>query len=263
MGKKYRIDHERNIGTVLFVVEGGNSEGGTELRLLKAIFSDLLGFSMKELRRGSDEFIGHGGIGSSTVYGLNLPNNQLTELTEERVDILFKRLRTELKLKPENYPLFFLYDRDVKSYRLNQLRTYVCRYTNPYSDDVGNQGQLLLSYPAVESFFISCLLDGPYTKCYELGRDMKPDAKSLGCTEAAIKEDSHLIHAVCEMDRALQQLGCPEYDVDDLGTTLLQAYDAQQDFYKQTKTFQTLSLISMALLELGILIEDETESENE
>ena len=34
--KKYRIDKTKNIGNVIFVVEGGRLEtGGTELRLLK------------------------------------------------------------------------------------------------------------------------------------------------------------------------------------------------------------------------------------
>ena len=34
--KKYKIDKTKNIGNVVFVVEGGRSDtGGTELRLLK------------------------------------------------------------------------------------------------------------------------------------------------------------------------------------------------------------------------------------
>ena len=34
--KKYRIDKDKNIGNVIFVVEGGRpATGGTELRLLK------------------------------------------------------------------------------------------------------------------------------------------------------------------------------------------------------------------------------------
>ena len=60
--KKYRIDKNKNIGNVIFVVEGGNTNtGGTELRLLKKIFADILGYEVQELRRGSEEFIGYGG----------------------------------------------------------------------------------------------------------------------------------------------------------------------------------------------------------
>lgn len=40
--KKYRIDKTKNIGNVIFVVEGGRPEtGGTELRLLKKIYRSL------------------------------------------------------------------------------------------------------------------------------------------------------------------------------------------------------------------------------
>ena len=54
--KKYKIDKMKNIGNVIFVVEGGRPEtGGTELRLLKKIFADILGYEVQELRRGSEE----------------------------------------------------------------------------------------------------------------------------------------------------------------------------------------------------------------
>ena len=43
MTKKYKVDKSKIIGNVIFVVEGGRPEtGGTELRLLKSIFSDVL-----------------------------------------------------------------------------------------------------------------------------------------------------------------------------------------------------------------------------
>lgn len=47
--KKYRIDKDKNIGNVIFVVEGGRpATGGTELRLLKKIFADILGYEVQE-----------------------------------------------------------------------------------------------------------------------------------------------------------------------------------------------------------------------
>ncbi len=47
--KKYKIDRSKNMGNVIFVVEGGRPEtGGTELRLLKKIFADILGYEVQE-----------------------------------------------------------------------------------------------------------------------------------------------------------------------------------------------------------------------
>ena len=97
--KKYKIDKSKNIGNVIFVVEGGRSDtGGTELRLLKKIFSDILGYEVHELRRGSEEFIGYGSNRYSHVFALNLPKNQLTQLTDEDLDILFRRLKNDFDI---------------------------------------------------------------------------------------------------------------------------------------------------------------------
>ena len=121
--KKYRIDKTKNIGNVIFVVEGGRPEtGGTELRLLKKIFADILEYEVQELRRGSEEFIGYGQNPNFRVFALNLPKNQLTQLTEEAMDELFCKLREEFHIKPEDCPIFYLYDRDVLSYQRNELR---------------------------------------------------------------------------------------------------------------------------------------------
>lgn len=141
--KNYQIDKNKDIGNVIFVVEGGRQDaGGTELRLLKKIFSDILDYNVQELRRGSDEFIGHGRNAQFHVFALNLPKNQLTQLTEESNDSLFRRLKEEFRIKPEDCPIFFLYDRDVLSYRRGELRgKYVRKYTDPYGTESGEQGQ--------------------------------------------------------------------------------------------------------------------------
>lgn len=263
MGKKYKVDRSHNIGTVIFIVEGGGAEGGTELRLLKAIFTDVLGYETKELRRGADgEFVSHGSNPYSVVYGLNLPKNQLTQLKDETVDRLFFRLRTEFGIKPENSPVFLLYDRDVKSYGKNELREkYVKRYTDPYGTESGEQGQLLLSYPSVESYIISCFRDDSHSERFELGKDLKKKTAEWGYSEGDIREEAHLIHAAQEMDAALEALGCGTYDIDQLAPTLLAAYEAQQELYKAGKTFSLLSQISFALMERGILVEDAEENE--
>lgn len=66
--KKYRIDKTKNIGNVIFVVEGGRPEtGGTELRLLKKIFADILGYEVQELRRAVRNLLGMDKIRTS-VY---------------------------------------------------------------------------------------------------------------------------------------------------------------------------------------------------
>ena len=142
--KKYRIDKSKMIGNVIFVVEGGRPDtGGTELRLLKRIFADILEYEVQELCRGHDEFIAHGHNPHFHVFALNLPKNQLTQLT----------------------------------------------------DDATNAG--------------------------------------------------------------LEAFGLGQYDLDGLAPTLLGVYDCQQEKFGKDGSFSLLSLISMALLELGILVEED------
>ncbi len=102
--------------------------------------------------------------------------------------------------------------------------------------------------------------DGPYEKLYELGKDLKTEVMEWGYTVDDIQEDGHLIHAAEEMDMALTAIGYADYDLDSLRDTLLAVYDVQQGLYRQEKGFSLLSLISMALLELGILVEEDDET---
>ncbi len=274
--KKYRIDKTKNIGNVIFVVEGGRPEtGGTELRLLKKIFADILGYEVQELRRGSEEFIGHGQNPHFRIFALNLPKNQLTQLTEDAIDALFCRLREEFGIKPEDCPIFYLYDRDVLSYKRNELRgKYVKKYTDPYGNDMGDQGQLLLSYPAIESYLLSCIKDDTIKHSSQLGQDAKAilthEICSDNCTdktdihlktidlvfsEESAESEKRLIHSINEMDNGLATIGIQTYDLDNLAPTLLEVYDYEQRKYTEEDTFSLLSLVGMALLELGVIIE--------
>lgn len=260
--KKYKIDRSKNIGNVIFVVEGGRADtGGTELRLLKNIFCNILGYEVQELRRDCDEFIAHGSNPQFRVFALNLPKPQLTQMTDDALDELYSRLNREFNVKPEDCPIFFLYDRDVGSYKFKEFKPYVYNYTDPYGDENGNQGQLLLSYPCIESYLLSCIENDVYTWSYSSGKKLKPVTKDRGISEACINTEAHLIHATVEMDKGLDNFSLGAYDLDHLADTLKELYKAQQQKYKADETFSLLSLVSMALLELGIIIEDESEDD--
>ena len=54
-------------------------------------------------------------------------------------------------------------------------------------------------------------------------------------------------------------MGCDTYDLDALGETLLAAYAGEQRACLSEHSFPPLHLFSMALLELGILVEEDSE----
>lgn len=178
------------------------------------------------------------------------------------MDQLFDRLKTEFSIKPEDCPIFLLYDRDYKSYKRNELRgKFVRRYTDPYSNEEGYQGQLLLSYPSVESYILSCVQENVFEQKYLLGPEAKVQLVQCEFSEDEISEDEHIIHATIEMDKGLENLMIEDYNLDNLGATLLAVYEGQQKIVTEQQQFSALSLISMALLELGVIVEYGDEAE--
>lgn len=203
--KKYKIDRSKNIGNVIFVVEGGRPEtGGTELRLLKKVFADILGYEVQELRRGCDEFIGHGVNPQYRVFALNLPKNQLTHMTDEALDTLYARISGEFGIKPELIRIVF---------------------------PDGSAENVDLHQKIVDRVF----------------------------TDDMCEAENRLIHSVTEMDKGLQAVGLGDYDLDNLAPTLLNIYDKQQEKYALDKAFSLISLVAMAFLELGVIVECDEE----
>ena len=115
----------------------------------------------------------------------------------------------------------------------------------------------MLSYPAIESYLLSCIQEDVFQQSCLLGRDLKPELIKITYSEESIESEVHLIHAVVEMDKGLESFGIDEYDLDNLAPTLLGVYDGQQQKYVTDQKFSLLSLVSMALLELGVVVECE------
>lgn len=81
---------------------------------------------------------------------------------------------------------------------------------------------------------MSCVQENVFEQRYLLGTEAKVQLAQCGFSEDEISEDEHIIHATIEMDKGLENL------------------------------ISALSLISMALLELGVIVEyEEGEDESE
>lgn len=254
MTKRYIINKSKNVGNVIFILEGSV----TEFDLLKKVFVDILGYQFEELRRtNTSGFLLHGHNPHSRIVGINFKGNRLFDIIEEEKNELFFRISDELGIKPENAAIYYIYDRDVKSYGIDEVRTYVEKYQDPYGTDIGDQGQLILSYPALESYTVSCFRDKTYETSYELGRELKQYAAQNSYTIQMLRNETHIIHATSEMDCALSSYGIDEYDLDNLGQTLLDLYDCEQQAYLDTRKFSLVSALSFVLLELGVIEESE------
>lgn len=246
---KYRINKDKNIGNVVFVLEGSK----TEFNVLETIFVKLLGYEMSELKRKNDGFVFKGKNPYSKIIALNFRGNHLYEINSEELNHLYFKMSSELGLKPESLPIYYIYDRDVKSYDLNQARAYVEKYCNPYDNNDGSQGLLLLSYPAIESYIISCFLDKTYNITFETGHELKAFIGSNKYNQQMIRTDKELLHAITELDEYLESVEAGYCNIDNFRDTNIRIYDSEQKYYIENGTFQLVSLLSVVLLDLGII----------
>lgn len=257
MEKKYKINRSCNAGTVIFILEGQK----TEFDVLEFIFVKILNYQMIELRRfGGENYIYKGGNSNSRVIGLNLTSNFLYGINDAELNNLFYKLSKDLRIKPENAWIFYLYDRDVLSYdgKFDIRAQGLEKYRQPLGGNAdGSQGQLLLSYPSIESYVISCCrsLDG--IPSFKLGKDLKTYAAQHNCQRQMLRTEDQVISAAVEMDTMFTRLGCGAYDLDNLTSALLKVHDAEDNLLLSKDAFALLSLISIALLEIGILVEEE------
>lgn len=252
MNKNYIINKDKNVGTVIFILEGSK----TEFDLLKKIFVDILGYQLEELRRThTTGFVLYGNNPHSRIVAINFKGNHLFDINQEEQNLLFHRISEELGIKPENSPIYYLYDRDPKSYDVDEVRPYVIKYRDPYGTDTGDLGQLLLSFPALESYTVSCFCENTHHTTIELGKELKTYAAQNSYTLQMLRNDGHILHAAIEMQKALIDHGIVDYDLDNLGDVLLSIYDEEQTVYLSMRKFELISLLSFVLLELGIIEE--------
>lgn len=247
------LNKEKNIGKVLFVVEGLK----TEFFLLRKIFTQILDYEYKELdridkyRRYNDKE----GIESS-IFVINSEESAIKFVSNDNefLNNLFRRLIDEYQFPVDRAAIYYLFDRDVKS---NTDREYIAKLIRDLSHSRDNngfsrQGLLLLSYPAVESFIVSNFIDDTVHLEVEKGGEVKALLHQMKLNQSRIDERS-LTKAVEEMEKAFLQIGVSHYDLDDFAPTNLDVFHHQEQHYDQHATYKLMSLLSIIFLDLGII----------
>ncbi len=168
-------------------------------------------------------------------------------------------------------PFFFLFDRDPKSNvksksdskkdKYLKLHNY---YLNPWeNEDNRIGGQLLLSYPSLESYEISNFIDGSYDLKYGLGKELKSfindnhsdiiqlNKISLSTIEHATKEFINFINEINII-----------VDIDKLGEVSTQVYNYEECYYDENAVYRVLSMLTIAFIQLGIVVLEEGDINN-
>lgn len=166
LNKKVKFNKDKNIGSVLYIVEGERRE----MMLLGYIFQEIMEYKdVIALDRSGKERINSIGYRSrnnknSKVFIINSEKSNINSITntkfiDNQVEIL-KHYYSEFNY--EDIPIYYIFDcdREKDQDNINNLITIYGNSREPNKQDENMKfnsigGMLLLSYPSIESFVIS------------------------------------------------------------------------------------------------------------
>lgn len=247
-----KFNREKHIGRVLFIVEGSH----TEFSILRQIFCNLLEYSYIEKRRNRLTYFTSIRDRFSQVAVINTRESNIRDISENEayLEDVFDVLRERYQFPVDQSAIYYLFDRDPKSNTNSLLiKKYICTLANPYDNDDGYKaGQLLLSYPSIESYIISNFKDETSTLRFQFGKDAKAYIGTN--TEIQINKISEktLLKAVSEFLKYLEGEQIT-FDIDDFSKASYTVFTKQEMEYLSGSGFRIFSMLTLAFLQMGII----------
>ena len=261
-----KLNKNVNIGNVLFIVEGEKSE----FVLLKHIFKRILNYSLITNNRSQKEFEEYKSIinPNSTVAIINTKYSNIKyagESGNDYLDTLFEKLINEYDFEVDTAWIFFLFDRDHQSNNNPKLiRNLINTLKNPLDNGTNRAGELLLSYPGIESYKLSCVEEDVHLINDNLDSNnkiffcnqLKTFVNNKGLGNIQNFNETHLCHACSEFLKYLVYTNntfSAETDFDDFSSKSLHIFDIQEKNLSSKKYNDFFSMLSLAFLQLGLL----------
>ena len=268
--RMFELKKGKRIGQVLFIVEGEK----TEPNLIYRVFSGIFGYQMERIYRDKTYRVFRktdDPLSRVTVINTEESNIGFIRKDNDFLNEMFRLLIEDYGFDVDNAAIYYLFDRDPDSNTdsafieemLGKLGS--ARDVNP---DMTRQGMLLLSYPCIESFIGMNLLDNSLAYCWnksvQNGHQLKQALNQDGTLANKITQET-LIKSVEALITALNTVGV-NTQADELLNSLdrfadnnRKVYDWQEEQRRQKGGYGLLSLMTIALLDLGLIqrVEDE------
>lgn len=250
-----KLNKDKHIGRVLFIVEGSQ----TEFSILRRIFCNLLAYSYIEKRRNKPSYFASTEDRFSQVAVINTRESNIRDISENEnyLDNVFDVLREQYQFPVDQSAIYYLFDRDPKSNTDPALiEKYILSLTDPYDNGNYKAGQLLLSYPSIESYIISNFRDTTDTLRFSLGKNAKAYIGSNTDIQVNKISEETLIKAANEFLRYLtgEQIA---FDIDDFAKAGHAIFTKQEAEYASGKGFRLFSMLTLAFLQMGIIQTEE------
>ena len=251
------LNKDKKIGKVLFIVEGER----TEPYILCRIFEKIFDYSYTRISREGKityDVVTSKRHDLSQVFVVNAQESNIAHIADgnEYLDNLFTTLINDQGIRFDNAAIFYIWDRDRDSnVKTDVIKELLSSLRNPRdSVDYERQGLLLLSYPSIEAYTASNFIPDTHEETASTGKELKSTLNDRKILPQNISEESIQL-AVKELLKALQtfDIDFTEDMLDDMAAANLTVFQKEEDFYEQNKAYRLLSMLSIALLNLGLI----------
>ena len=258
------FNKQQNIGNVLFIVEGAKSE----FALLKHIFTRILNYSLILNKRHHDNFEQYKSSENkfSTIAVINTKESNIKfagEGGDQYLDQIYETLINDYDFDVDNASIFYLFDRDHHSNNNPKfIEILISKLKNPLDNNEYKAGELLLSYPGIETYKLSFTknnihlindsLDNKIIYCNQLKTFV--DTEGLGNIQKVNHEN--LLNACEEFFTYLSYINSNfdiNNDLDDFSPKSLKIFNIQENNLHTKGHYDFFSMLSLAFLQLGII----------
>lgn len=249
----FKFNLNKNIGKVLYIVEGEK----TEITILLKIFKDILKYDQVIYRRRNSKIVQLKNINNSNsvIYILNTKSSNVSTIRDS--EYINNQLLDIIKQYPKlsidifNIRKYYIFDCDREE-DIDEIESLIPLYKNSLGmvKDYEFGGMLLLSYPSIESFIIENFTKESFNVSDSLidEGNIKEYLNENKMMINKLNIDS-LNNAVNEMINALKRISCDKINLDDISDLNKDVYE-----YEKEKKFRyILSLLVISLFDMGII----------
>ena len=257
LNNKIKINHNKPIGKVLYIVEGNTRE----INIIANIFLNILEYEEvvslnRNGRRKFRKFSSKSNPNSQIVIINSKSSNIKTidnkEFIDEQIEIL-KEYGLEYEYR--NSAIYYIFDGDRKEDK-NNIMKLIENYNNSREPSKENEydaigGMLLLSYPAIETFIISNFEKElfKFNEKFDFSaNNLKKYIDIQKYQDSRINEET-IKNAFYQMIESLNEIYINKINLDDISNFNKKVYN----YEIQNENRYMISLLLISLVDLGII----------
>ena len=247
--KRIKINKNKSIGSVIYIVEGKV----TEQNLIKNIFNQLLDYELYQIN-GKEKLLR---LKSKTnkfskVAVITSKKPQISTLIkqEDFFDNIYHYLSIH-DFDVENSAIYYIFDRDRGSNDFETIKKYLQIYKNSRDNDDGNMnGLFLLGYPSIEAFYLNINKVEKYLKDGKTAKKAtrKQISKQLN-KQDLINNSSNFLKILNKKLKVNFTLN----DLDNMERINIDILNKEEQLYYLKEKNLVLAQLTISLLDLGII----------